>query len=65
MLDNIHTRFPYVAILDALSVFDPRNLPPVEDLVCYGDQQIQMLINNIGEQALEQPGFVNEDAMTE
>ena len=52
-MDNIHARFPSVAILDALSVFDPRNLPPIEDLVGYGDQQIQMLINHFGEQALE------------
>ena len=65
LLDNVHARFPSVAILDALSVFDPRNLPPIEDLVGYGDQQIRMLINHFGEQALEKPGFVNEDAMTE
>ena len=65
LLDNIHARFPSVAILDALSVLDPGNLPPIEDLVGYGDQQIRMLINHFGEQALEKPGFVNEDVMTE
>ena len=53
LLDNVYARFPSVAILDALSVFDPRNLPSIEDLVGYGDQQIRMLIDHLENKLLK------------
>jgi hypothetical protein len=59
-VDDIHARFPAIAILDALAVFDPRNLSPANDLVGYSDEQIRTLTDHFGQRTLKQPGFVTQ-----
>ena len=54
VMDNLAMRFPDMELVDSLSVFDPRNLPPLGDeaLDSYGNRQIQLLADHFSEKAV-------------
>ena len=54
-MDNLAMRFPDMELVDSLSVFDPRNLPPVGDeaLDSYDEnRQFQLLADHFSEKAV-------------
>ena len=54
-MDNLAIRFPDMELVNSLSVFDPRNLPPPvgdEALDSYGNRQIQLLADHFLEKGV-------------
>ena len=68
VMDNLGARFPVMELVDSFSVFDPRNLPKLEDeqIYRYGIRQVDVLARHFSkEQTIEgqasQPGLVDYD----
>ena len=68
VMDNLGARFPEMELVDSFSVFDPRNLPKLEDeqIDRYGIRQVVVLARHFSKkQTIEgqaaQPGLVDYD----
>ena len=59
---NIKSRFPAMTIITSFGIFDPSKIPSKSDesFTNYGEDQLQILIQHIGEAYLDQTALQQE-----